>query len=638
MKTTIFFFSFVLILCFNSCKKENEKEVIVIKYKTSAGNDISNIEGIRVKLSADTLKKDESGKWSILKGLVDNLVYFEDDKSPTTLFYGLPGQSYSLIWEVSNTEKKQARDTVNVSFKPLLVKIEVEKQENYSTRFFLIDVGGNKGIWILSGGYLRNYVDNGYSNIKIYGKENSTITAVRKVSYGSVSFSDTIKLKTGEYTEYEALEDFQALSRPYYCTVENGHVTAVHLVGEGIGWVFGDFEYFPALKALKYLESLVISCSGLSKFSSEIPKYYKNLKVIRFDGNFLDEIPENIGELKNLELLDVSGQDAGHRITRIPNSICQLKKLREFYYSFGNLTNTLPDSIGNLTDLKIFDIFGCSLESLPESFGNLKSLKRFWVSEIRSNIPESFCNLENLEDFSMTMYSSHMTNLPASFGKLKRLKTLTLRGASDILTLPDSFGDLDSLQTLIWSGSIKKLPDSFGNLKNIGIIEIQGELGTLPESFSNLKTLKDLIIGSPQKHSNFTLPDNFDGLTSLDELRLEHVTTPKLPISIGNLKSLISLEIFDCGLETVPASIVNLQSLKKLKLIMNNLTSIPSDIGKLQNLELLNVSTNKLDSLPASVRDLNHLYNLDISANPGLAWQINTIKSWGEGRWIYFYY
>jgi Leucine-rich repeat (LRR) protein len=637
MKTILTFsFSLIFILCFNFCSKDERKEDIGIKFTTTAGSDITNINGIKVKLSADTLKTGESGKWSIAKGLIDKLVYFEDEKSPTTLFYGLPGQRYSLIWEVTNLEKKQAQDTVNVYFNPLVVKIEVERPENYSTRLFLNDSGGNKGLWILYGDYLRLQGANDSKEVKIYGKENSTFTAIRKVTYGSVSFSDTINIKTGEYTEYEALEDFQAINHPYRYKMENGHVTTIYLQGDEIGWVFGDFEYYPALKALKYLENLIITGSGLYKFANEIPKYYKNLKVIDLYGNFLDEIPENIGELKNLEVLRLGNQQGDHQITKIPDSFCKLIKLREFYYSVGNYTNTLPDSIGNLTNLEIFDIFGSSLESLPESFGNLKSLKLFFVSEIKSNIPESFGNLENLENFSMDMYSSHMTNLPASFGNLKKLKLLTIYGATDIQTLPENFGDLDSLQTLIWAGSLKQLPVSFGNLKNIKAIQIDGQLNTLPESFSNLKTLKGLIIKNTKTRSEFTLPQNIDGLSNLTGLYLNYMTTPQLPTSIGNLKSLEVLEMDHCALESLPGSIVTLSNLKKLRILANNLTSIPEDIGKLQNLQELNLSGNKLDSLPSSVKDLKHLITLNISDNVGLIWQIDIIKSWN--RWIYFYY
>lgn len=646
MRTVLIFliFSLTIIISFYSCSEE-EKEDLKIKFTTSAGKDLINIKGVKANLYADSLKVGENGKWSILKGLVDNLVYFEDEKSPTTLFYGLPGQSYSLIWKVSNSENKVASDTVNISFSPLAVKIEVENSENYSTRAYLNDAGGNNGIWILKGDYLRFesrqlggiiVPKENYPSILVYGKENSSFTAIRVVTYGSVSFSDTLIVKTREYTEYEALEDLQALNHPYRYKIENGHVTTISLLGDGIGWVFGDFDYYPALKALKFLEHLYISGSGLHKFSREIPEYYKNLKEIDFFGNFIDSIPSNIGELKKLEVLRLGGQDDYHRITKIPESFANLISLREFYYSPGNYTNTLPDSIGNLTGLKIFDIFGSSLETLPTSFGNLESLKLFYVSEIKSNIPESFGNLKNLENFSMDMYSSHMTSFPASFGKLKKLKSLIIRGASDILNLPENFGELDSLQTFIWDGSLKELPVSFGDLKNIKIIQINGNLSALPQSFANIKTLKELTIKNTIHKSNFALPENIDGLSNLEILNLSYVTTTGLPINIGNLKSLKVLEMDHCALESLPASIVDLSNLKKLRLIVNNLTIIPDDIGKLKNLEELNLSGNKLNSLPASIQELNNLITLNIFGNPGLSWQIETIKSWN--KWVYFYY
>lgn len=81
--------------------------------------------------------------------------------------------------------------------------------------------------------------------------------------------------------------------------------------------------------------------------------------------------------------------------------------------------STLPESIGNLKNLKVIKLDDCiALNQLPPTIGNLKSLERLIIVH---------CAL---------------TELPESVGGLYALKELQIKDCSAFTIIPESFGDL----------------------------------------------------------------------------------------------------------------------------------------------------------------------------------------------------
>ncbi len=107
------------------------------------------------------------------------------------------------------------------------------------------------------------------------------------------------------------------------------------------------------------------------------------------------EIPSSMGKLKNLEELWVEGG-----VKKIPYSIGKLKKLREIHIQESELTN-IPEEIGDLPNLEILVIRGSKkLTSLPKSIGNLNSLKTISIFENNiKHFPKELEKLTNLDSY-----------------------------------------------------------------------------------------------------------------------------------------------------------------------------------------------------------------------------------------------
>ena len=90
------------------------------------GTDTLHTGEFAVKLFTDSLKKGESGQWSVLSGPADDRVRvrFDNDKSPRTVFRGLPGETYELIWKVTIGGSTLNQSVTTVTIKPLTTSIQ----------------------------------------------------------------------------------------------------------------------------------------------------------------------------------------------------------------------------------------------------------------------------------------------------------------------------------------------------------------------------------------------------------------------------------------------------------------------------------------------------------------------------------
>jgi hypothetical protein len=89
----------------------------------------------------------------------------------------------------------------------------------------------------------------------------------------------------------------------------------------------------------------------------------------------LKQLPESIGNLINLQLLDCSC----NQLQELPEWIGDLENLQGLLCRCNQLTvQGIPESFGNLVDLLVLDCSDNHLQELPESIYNLSNLRTLY--------------------------------------------------------------------------------------------------------------------------------------------------------------------------------------------------------------------------------------------------------------------
>ena len=250
---------------------------------------------------------------------------------------------------------------------------------------------------------------------------------------------------------------------------------------------------------LKSLKSLNIMVSGAQEIILEDIQKFERLEVLSLGESIPpyellpSELLKEIGKLTNLKKLYIS---VLRMVETLPENFGNLKNLELIDIYHSGLTS-LPISFGNLKSLKKLKFSMCGLEQLPETIGNLKNLRYMELSALYSlkTIPKGIGGLVSLKELIISGCSGPR-NIPIEIGELKSLEKLSLAGCSNIQNIPESIGGLTSLRELDLSrcNSLNKLPKSIEfleNLENLNLSDCSfGEIDFDLNSLKNLKSLK----------------------------------------------------------------------------------------------------------------------------------------------------
>ncbi len=162
---------------------------------------------------------------------------------------------------------------------------------------------------------------------------------------------------------------------------------------------------------------------------------------------------------------------------------------------FGCSLKSLPDSIGNLRNLKSLNLRGNKLKELPASFKELQCLETLDLAQTPLRpFPPQITQLKSLKKLSLVF--NNFESIPDSIENLNSLEDLAIHSLDQLPNIPDSIGNLTSLRKLsLWGAKIGKIPESIGNLNNLEVLRIKiRDLTFIPESFGKLTSLKELDI------------------------------------------------------------------------------------------------------------------------------------------------
>ncbi len=195
-----------------------------------------------------------------------------------------------------------------------------------------------------------------------------------------------------------------------------------------------------------------------------------------------------------------------------------------------NLT-TLPDQIGNLTELLYLKLNDNNLTSIPTAIQNCTKIQFIYLhnNELTS-LPDEIGNLPEL--VFLFLDHNQLTELPAGIKNLAKIEKLKL--SYNMLTaLPSEIGDLTTLRGLYCEeNSIETIPPEIGNLTNMDLLWIhRNNLGSVPKE---LGQCSDLLILNLAYNNLTDLPAEITSLsptTSLD-LGYNKLDTNKLADNI----------------------------------------------------------------------------------------------------------
>ncbi|TAE74254.1 MAG: hypothetical protein EAZ85_04990 [Bacteroidetes bacterium] len=216
-----------------------------------------------------------------------------------------------------------------------------------------------------------------------------------------------------------------------------------------------------SLKALK-----------LTKFPTAIFRF-KNLEELDLSGNNIMIIPDEIGNLEKLRIFNINS----NRLQRLPINIKKLTQISHLGIAY-NKFKVFPDEVNELTSLKTFDISGNQLIEIPEDIKNLK------------NLTDLYCAHNNL------------TFLPKNIGKLTKLRTLFAFN-NLIKKLPNEITNLKELSNLqMYNNNLTELPNTMGEMKGLVFLGVsKNNFKEIPKELTDIPKLKKLYIKRKDEQS-----------------------------------------------------------------------------------------------------------------------------------------
>ncbi len=164
------------------------------------------------------------------------------------------------------------------------------------------------------------------------------------------------------------------------------------------------------LRSLKKLDFNSVNLEEITPMLSEL----ESIEEIKIYGK-LKTFP-NVFNCPNLKKLDLS---FNKEIQSIPSDICKLQNLVEINLSSNKITS-IPDEIGNMKKLEIFLIKGNKLKEIPVSLYNCTSLQKVDISCNQITIiPANINKLINLANFAA--YQNKLETVPVGLSQCPKL-------------------------------------------------------------------------------------------------------------------------------------------------------------------------------------------------------------------------
>ncbi|ETN12045.1 hypothetical protein PPTG_09694 [Phytophthora nicotianae INRA-310] len=330
------------------------------------------------------------------------------------------------------------------------------------------------------------------------------------------------------------------------------------------------------------------------QFLASIPDFVgilKELQILDFRDNRLESISSALGNLKNLRALNLSDnllRDAS--FMGADDMWSQLEVLRDLRLS-GNKLTSLPSALVAIPNLEILDLSRNAIQSIRGDVMKLwKGRSRLITLDLYANalstLPEEihvlFGTLRRL-----LLHQNQMSSLPNSIGELLRLEEMTL--SQNQLTGES----LSSYPLPEGHSAISLAQNQLRVLPRLVVVHVEGKGPPKPVNTSVTSVdvrgnrLRNVVNWSPivlancqalhlQNNCLRELPDDFFvALPALRVCELQSNQLRLLPVGIAECKQLRILHVNDNCLQSLPKELVQLPFLEVLNAAENEFSEIP---------------------------------------------------------------
>ncbi|KAH0707117.1 hypothetical protein KY289_012193 [Solanum tuberosum] len=396
---------------------------------------------------------------------------------------------------------------------------------------------------------------------------------------------------------------------------------------------------------------LDLSCSRLNGTihpnSSLFQLHHLRTLNLAYNDFYSFSIPHNIGQLRNLRHLNLSGFFFEGEIPTEISYLSNLVSLELNCYECELDERTFETILQNFTNLEVVSLKGVNISSsIPV---NISSSSLRYVdlgnTNLRGVLPESLFLLPNLENLKLgvnlllkgVLPKIHPSNtlleldifstgisgeLPDSIGTFSSLNILDMYGCQLSGRIPDSVGNLTQIRYWDFGNNhfTGHIPSTISKLKQLTFLGLSSNSfsGEIPDIFSNLQELRYLYLRNNSFIGSF--PSTIVSLTQLQRLDLSiNSLSGPLPNNVSMLQKLTLLDLSYNSLNgTIPSSSVfSLPLLSSLSLQHNQFSGLDDELKTNPTLAHLDLSHNQLSGslLQSSLSNLTNLSTLDLSSN-----------------------